>query len=228
MNVDQKYCASGDTPVHKNEQKLWNDDAGDWQGLTSPIQAPRYREIASIIEQFCSNASVLDVGCGEGILREYLPKAQYRGIEPSAKAAESARAQHGYDSVVHCTAEEFDPGMCLWDCVVFNEVLYYCVDPTYLLEKYAKQVKPGGIVIVSIYQKQGTSNVKACLRHRLNRRRPISNVHCTAMAHDYMVRQGWWIECDKLIARAGTTEHWRILVARPHGASRALGPSTTN
>lgn len=195
--------------------KSWNDQSGDWQGLATATQAPRYRAIARMIDRFCPTGSVLDVGCGEAVLCDYLPKAvKYLGIEPSAKAAESARAKYVCDYILHTTGEDFDAGESRWDCIVFNEVLYYCLNPRALVEKYAKLVRSGGIIIVSIYQKPGAS-IKRRLLHWLDRRRPISNVHCTSMVHESMVRDGWLIELDESIAVPGTTEHWRIWAAKP-------------
>jgi 2-polyprenyl-3-methyl-5-hydroxy-6-metoxy-1,4-benzoquinol methylase len=58
------------------------------------VQAPRYRAIAGMIDRFCPKGSVLDVGCGEALLRDFLPQgANYLGIEPSAKAVELAQAK---------------------------------------------------------------------------------------------------------------------------------------
>ncbi|MGH9345383.1 MAG: hypothetical protein ACRD19_16675 [Terriglobia bacterium] len=48
--------------------KPWDDDAGNWQGLASSTQEPRYRTIAGFIDRFCGNGLILDVGCGEAVL----------------------------------------------------------------------------------------------------------------------------------------------------------------
>ena len=46
----------------------YDENAGDWQGLDSQDQAPRYLEIASILKNFGADLDVLDVGCGEALL----------------------------------------------------------------------------------------------------------------------------------------------------------------
>jgi 2-polyprenyl-3-methyl-5-hydroxy-6-metoxy-1,4-benzoquinol methylase len=195
--------------------KSWNDLSGDWQGLTSETQAPRYQAIARMINQFCPVGSVLDVGCGEAVLSAYLPKeATYFGIEPSAKAGESAVTRCGRDCILNCTGEDFDAGKRRWDCVVFNEVLYYSRHPVALLDKYSKLVKRGGIIIVSIYQKRGNL-IKTQLMHWLDRDRPMSNVYCTRVVHSFMFRRGWRLQEDTLIAKPGSSEYWRIWSCEP-------------
>lgn len=194
----------------------WNDESGDWQGLASVAQVPRYQQIANLIERYCPNGSVLDIGCGGAVLRDYLSAGvKYLGIEPSARAAESARALNGGDSVVHSTGEDFDPGKDRWDAIVFNEVLYYSPDPIALLEKYAKLLRPYGVIIVSIYQKPESFSLKGRLKGLV--RRHLSNVGCTKMVYQYMVREGWLIEYDELVVIPGTSDrqHWRIWQARP-------------
>ena len=107
----------------------YNDEAGDWQGLDSPTQTPRYTAIADMLNRFNSNGSVLDVGCGKGILRTYLPKdCQYTGIEPSAAAVRIALERCTPGKIIHTRAEIFDARGERFDSIVFNEMLYYAAN----------------------------------------------------------------------------------------------------
>jgi 2-polyprenyl-3-methyl-5-hydroxy-6-metoxy-1,4-benzoquinol methylase len=194
---------------------IWNDDSGDWRGLESSVQRPRYQAMAQIIERFHPDGRVLDIGCGEAVLWDYLPrKIEYFGIERSGKAAESARRRCVRDCVVQTTAEQFDPSARQWDSIVFNEMLYYCPDPVFLLEKYAKALSPTGVIIVSIYQKPGTS-AKRRLAHLLNRRRPMSNTHCTKMVQRFVAQRGWTVEQVSSVPIPGGTSSWWVCVTRP-------------
>ena len=184
----------------------WDDDSGDWQGLASRAQLPRYWHIARLIAQ-CSPRNVLDVGCGEAILRDFLPSSLvYSGVEPSSKAA---NAQQG---IVHTTAEAFSPGNERWDCIVFNEVLYYSHDPLYLLKKYARLLVSGGRILISIYQKPGIPSFKSVLLHWLNPNRPMSNLHCTQMLSSFIFHECWAVESDELVAG-----RWRVWLTQPRG-----------
>lgn len=231
--------------------KSWDDQWGHWQGLASAAQAARYRAIATIIDRFCPNGSVLDVGCGEAVLCDYLSKGvAYFGIEPSAKAAESARAKSERDCIVHSTGEDFGIVEPRWDCIVFNEVLYYLANPLALLRRYSNLVRPGGIVIVSIFQKprnleaisrpsDGWANLltaygmkkvlksalfRTRLLHRLDRRRPMPRLYCTELVHDFMLKDGWLIEEDTLIAKPATPDHWRVWCGQPRRPRTAGTP----
>ena len=184
--------------------KDWNNDFGDWQGLACAEQAPRYEHIARLVTKF-SQRQVLDVGCGEAVLRNFLPpNLLYLGIEPSEKAL------NGRNDIANATAEDFAAAGNRWDCIVFNEVLYYSRDPLYLLRKYAQFLFPGGKIIISIYQKPEVLSLKARLLRGLRPRRPISNLHCTRMVSEFISRQRWAIETDDLVAG-----RWRIWTTRP-------------
>lgn len=161
--------------------ETWDGQSGDWQGLGRPSQATRYREIAWRIQQLCAvNAGVLDVGCGEGLLRDYLPEGtQYAGIEPSKEAAANGHNGH---LIVQSTAEHYHFAGRNWDCVVLNEVLYYCRDPFAVLEKYQQALLPCGIFVVSIYQKQQTlrSRLSGALKHAM------TNERCSRVVEKFM------------------------------------------
>jgi SAM-dependent methyltransferase len=132
-----------------------------------------------MIGRLCPKGSILDVGCGEAVLRDYLPHGvKYLGIEPSAEAIQLAHAKYGPDHIVRCTAEDFDAGECRWDCIVFIEVLYYATSPLALLNKYSNLVRPAGVIIVSIYQKRG-NGIKAWLRRWVDHHSGTPNVQCT-------------------------------------------------
>jgi 2-polyprenyl-3-methyl-5-hydroxy-6-metoxy-1,4-benzoquinol methylase len=138
------------------------------------------------------------------VLADFLPKAvQYAGIEPSAKAAASAAAKVNCQ---HTTAENFDPEQERWDCVIFNEMLYYSQAPGMMLQKFSEALRPNGIIIVSIYQKQASWRDRVKLS--------MNNSRCTSIVKKFIAREGWVIERQQQVSNAGR-EPWWLLVARP-------------
>jgi len=194
--------------------RLWDDDAGDWRNLSAATQVPRYDALARIISTFCPGGSILDVGCGEAILLNFLPKSTvYLGVEPSRMAAASARLRCGQDCIVNLAAEDFDAAHRQWDCIVFNEVLYYTSAPLRLVRKYARLLRPGGIMVVSIFQRP-----EPALRRRLlwwAWPGAIPNIRCSQVVHDFMITEDWSIELDEFIAKPESRHCWRIFVAKP-------------
>lgn len=171
-------------------------------------QVPRYECIGKLVSSF-SPRNVLDVGCGEAILKKYLSESIfYLGIEPSAKAA------NGRPDTVHLTAEDFPVREQRWDCIVFNEMLYYSNNPAYLLKKFSGLLAKDGRIIVSIYQNPRTPPFRKRLMYLIDPRRPISNLHCGEMVYRHVFRERWMIDSDQLLPGAKTFRVWMI---RPNG-----------
>lgn len=199
-----------------------DDESGDWQGLDARVQAPRYAAIVALVRRFHPGGELLDVGCGEAWLHDWLTnEVVYRGIEPSATAIRRALVRQPRLDLVHTAAEAFNPGGARLGTVVFNEVLYYARNPVGLVRRYAPFLGRQGIVICSIFQKTERISWRRRLAHLLDPRRPLSNVDCTRRVHEFMVRHGWEMLEDHRVPIDHTGAHWRIWVARPPGFDAA-------
>jgi SAM-dependent methyltransferase len=162
--------------IHKCAQRLLSKvgfrDAnwGDWRGLASPEQDPRYRQIYSWINTFVPGASILDLGCGEAILLRKIhsyaqgttparPLGRYFGVELSTEAVARARENAGLletETVVQGDITDLSLiGGKAFDLVIFNEVLYYLQDPVprslRLIDEYAAYATMRGMFLVSIW-----------------------------------------------------------------------------
>ena len=128
---------------------------GEWAFLGDMAELARY----SIITGYCQclgAKSILDVGCGLGVLAERLKPldyAGYLGVDFSAEAVGNAQAAHG-DGRTRFTladAAKFQPEGA-FDAIVFNECLYYLDDPALVLAGYARALAPKGRFIISIHR----------------------------------------------------------------------------
>ena len=191
-----------------------NNQSDDWRGLGASEQRPRYVAISNFIHR-ADITTILDVGCGEALLYDWVPpNIRYTGIEPSASAALLAEAKCP-GRIIRSTAEAFNaPGM-YWERIVFSEVLYYSVDPLGLLRKYARLLTPDGTIIISIYMKPGWISFKKRFRHLMDRRRPKSNLHCIEMVMQFLTDEKWTVLTDQQVCDSAFGNRWRILSVRP-------------
>jgi 2-polyprenyl-6-hydroxyphenyl methylase/3-demethylubiquinone-9 3-methyltransferase len=104
--------------------------------------------------EFLDPKSILDVGCGEGLLAHKLRSRAYKdylGVDVSDEAI--LQAQHLANDRTRFTvaqAESFDPGRT-FDVIIFNQCLYYMAEPAAILMRYQKFLVPQGRLIVSMY-----------------------------------------------------------------------------
>lgn len=92
----------------------------------------------------------LDVGCGIGTMVAVMSRLgmQAQGVEPSAVAAQKARAA-GLD-VFAGTLEDAKYESDVFDCISMFHVLEHIHDPVGLLRQCCRVLKPGGEVVVGV------------------------------------------------------------------------------
>ena len=90
MNILDKFH-------HWRRRRRWNKQyrTGRWESLKSDIEAPRYEKIKEFIQTYGpKNPSILDLGCGDGVLTEKLQGMEYqffKGIDFSKVSIEKAQ-----------------------------------------------------------------------------------------------------------------------------------------
>jgi SAM-dependent methyltransferase len=183
----------------------WDEEyrTKQWDYLHGLDQRPRYHVIAGYIDHMKHGASVLDVGCGEGILLRALGPnsySRYVGIDLSEVAIASARAIGGERSAFYCADAADWPPADRFDVVVFNEAVYYFYEPLDILTKYERVLQSGGLFIVSMYSRGGNTRR---IWQKLSRAYPF--LHST-----------------RLTCGSGTASHsWVIRVLSPASAVSA-------
>jgi 2-polyprenyl-3-methyl-5-hydroxy-6-metoxy-1,4-benzoquinol methylase len=117
-------------------------------------ELPRYSIIAGYLQYLKPGGSVLDVGCGEGLLQQRLGLSgysKYVGIDISETAInEASSRQDEKTSFICADAVTYTPNE-LFDVIVFNEALYYFDEPLKMVGKYIQYLNENGIFITCLY-----------------------------------------------------------------------------
>ena len=120
-----------------------------------------YSVLAGYVKTLKPGATVLDVGCGDGILRSHFSDdafSTYLGIdfpEAIARAAKRMDDQTSFQAIdmrAFTTSERFE-------VIVFNESLYYVNDPIAELRRYSHFLRRGGIFLVSMHRKPRSERI---------------------------------------------------------------------
>jgi 2-polyprenyl-3-methyl-5-hydroxy-6-metoxy-1,4-benzoquinol methylase len=127
--------------------------AGRWDFLAELSELARFSVLAGYICHLKPRGTVLDTGCGQGVLLRRLPSScysRYVGIDVSDSAISVAQ-EHGNERSTFLAAdcEQYSPAEH-FDVIVFNEVLCCLRDPLRTVERYVRSLNPGGILLVSL------------------------------------------------------------------------------
>jgi 2-polyprenyl-6-hydroxyphenyl methylase/3-demethylubiquinone-9 3-methyltransferase len=144
----------GDAPVAKD---VWEEQyrRGHWELMRGLDEVARYSVIAGYLHHLKPGGSVLDVGSGEGLLRDPLISygyASYHVIYLSEAAIlPPAPRRDERTTFAAADAETYvPPGR--FDAVVFNECVYYFNDPVGSVRRYEPYLEEGGCFVVSTFR----------------------------------------------------------------------------
>lgn len=122
-----------------------------WNRLSQENRPPpsqfKLKLIEGIIEK---GSSVLDIGCGDGDLLDYLSKTKEidaHGIEFGAKAIETARAKGIHVDVADITKQEFKLANS-YDYIIISEVIEHLPKPEELVVKLKGKYKKYLIITI--------------------------------------------------------------------------------
>jgi 2-polyprenyl-3-methyl-5-hydroxy-6-metoxy-1,4-benzoquinol methylase len=156
MSRDDESAAFPPThPLPRN----WEDGfrRGDWDFLAETGETPRNALMAGFVHRLVGRGRVLDVGCGEGVLLDYLDlgRIDYSGFDVSPTAVERARGRTRGAAVNLFVAsmDDFEPSHDdRFDVIVFNESLSHSSQPITTLYRNFNYLTPLGYILISQFQ----------------------------------------------------------------------------
>jgi len=142
--------------IARDKKAKWNHqyEKGKWECLKDPLEEQRFQVTLEAVQTYAANGSILEVGCGEGILQSRMQPGSYTrfmGIDLSEVAIERAAHLNNSHTLYQCADMETFTTAEKFDVVLFNESLYYAKKPLALLQQYVHFLRPGGHMILSIY-----------------------------------------------------------------------------
>lgn len=192
--------------VEKSELKRekWDHQyrQGTWDYLNSTDEIPRYSVLGSYMKFLGRPISLLDVGCGEGLVLKFCEREWlkiYTGLDISQTALDKIKTLLPTDTLICSTLEDCSINN-KFDVILFNEVLYYTSDPESQLMRFRDYLKPEGYILISTYKKSGWFSRNS---------RGIQNVW-------RLVEKCKWNKIDEvLITNIPKKKSWRITLIQP-------------
>ncbi|OAD91891.1 SAM-dependent methyltransferase [Aequorivita soesokkakensis] len=131
---------------------------GRWESLKNEIEAIRYYKIIEFILRFSpKNPSILDIGCGDGLLTERMKPEDYSyflGLDFSKESIKLASNKNlPKAEFLAADAVKFKPKQ-KFDIIIFNEAFYYIheTEKQNVLDRMLANLTEEGIIITSIYR----------------------------------------------------------------------------
>lgn len=132
------------------------------------VELARYSILGGWVRWLGPGVTILDLGCGDGILRERLAGtgfSSYLGMDFAAAAIERARRFED-DHTSFAVGELPESPSAPYDVVICNENLECVPNPARYLDRVVEQVRPGGHLLVSLWRHPGDVGLHRLLDER--------------------------------------------------------------
>ena len=128
---------------------------GGWDWLARLDEQGHHFVIAGYFKFLKRGGTVIDLGCGEGVLQDAIEKqnySYYEGVDLSDEAARIGNAKRG-DEKTKFFQGNFDtyvPTRAKFDVIIINEALYFSKDPRKCLNRLEQYLETDGFFLISL------------------------------------------------------------------------------
>lgn len=137
-------------------KSIWNNQfrKGFWDYLYTIEEEGHYAHITSLVKKNLPKGRILDIGCGQGVLYNYLEKEilnlDYMGIDIADEAIKIASNSYPNSNFKQLDYEH-ETLVNRFDLIIFNETLYYFNQPLKTIKKCIDQnLNANGLIIISM------------------------------------------------------------------------------
>jgi len=179
-------------------EKKWDREwaSGAWKYQEKvPVERSRIAVIGGVLVQMYApfaNSTVLEIGCGEGAVADFLTPGQvegYVGVDISKEAIAIAKTKRKTGGIrfVHAAAHKFQPGN-KFDVIIFSEVLYY-TEYEKIMDQYSTYLSPQGIVIISIFQMEGKPKYENIFKYAQTKFQQVDEIEVSGKTKKWEVEK---------------------------------------
>lgn len=188
LRVIKKIIKKESVVVVHQEQEYWDKQfkKGKWRNSEEAGQNVGVVARTVLREASKRPINVLDVGCGSGVLGQYIslsPNVTYFGTDVSNEAISQAKERVSEGTFFCADMVDGLNTEIKFDIIVFAEVLLYC-DYKKAVQVHQTLLKEDGFVVVSLYQTWRTRYIWSTLQK-------IFNVHEDVLVKDIKRKISW-------------------------------------
>lgn len=146
----------------------WQYATGQWDVLKSPLEDERFNALISLTESYFNNGSILEIGCGEGLLASKIKKnySYFLGIDISMVAVfKAAHLKNKRTEFKQANMEKFNLDRT-FDIIVFNESINYPKDPISVINRYKNFLVKNGVFATSIHENARSIKIVHAIRNQ--------------------------------------------------------------
>lgn len=107
----------------------------------------KFIEVSRLVQE---NSRVLDVGCNNGKLRDFLPKCEYYGIDIDENLISILNKQGVKAKKVDLNKDEIPFKNKKFDFIIMLDILEHVINPAKLLSDSKKRLERGGKMIITL------------------------------------------------------------------------------
>lgn len=143
-SYERYYSASG-----------WDHSYAQGYLLDASSQDARYGALLALMQRYDRGETILDLGCGEGLLAQKFRKlgaSPIVGIDYASEAIRLANAKHLPNCQFVCADYRKYPYQGPYGLIVLNESLYYLEDAVDTLEQLSRHLAAEGVLVISMFR----------------------------------------------------------------------------